>query len=738
MYKQLLLWAFLALALSACGGGGSSSNNSSDNVSSNISDRDNDNVADNVDNCPDTSNTDQLNTDNDTQGNACDSDDDNDTISDVDEISRGTNPLKADSDDDGVPDNKDDLPLDSNKATTTEKAYRLLTQATFGATKDDLDRAVSLGIEGWINEQFAKPSAYDNTNDAHQTHLERTIEIALSAEPNTDWLSSSSFNQGVADSSSRDYQMATFLENAIGLHPTKTLHGSDQLRQRVAYALSQILVVSTAEAPLDSRGESLAYYYDLLAKHAFGNYRDLLGDITRSPTMGIFLSHQGNQKANPTTGIRPDENFARELMQLFTIGLYELNIDGSANRDGDASTYPDTGTTLVPTYDQQDTEELAKVMTGWDLVGNPRYGRRNSKDGDYTQPMEFTASEHEDEAANSGDGNVTLLGSSFALNSGGDQSGLDSALDVLFNHPNVGPFISKHLIMRLVTSNPSSDYVARVATIFNDNGNGARGDLKTVVRAILEDDEARGTNSATSANFGKAKEPFLALTQLLRAFNARPLDGWKGQDDATLVSGVYWYRTPQSYFGQAPMRSPSVFNFYNPDFVPSDTYFADNSLVSPETQIQTDQMLIEMNNRMYSIIKHFEKNRIEIELQQTLSEYAGGKSYWNQPLLYIDFTPQLNLFEQTLDGDTNGDYANMESSDSQGLRYKAKAVDALILHLDELLLGNTMTAEYHEALHHYLMNASGARSSNDVTEARNVIRDAVRFIISSSAFMIQK
>lgn len=738
MYKHFLLWAFLALALNACGGGGNSSDNLSSNPGTTISDRDGDTIADDADNCPDISNTDQLNTDNDAQGNACDADDDNDTISDVDEISRGTNPLKADSDDDGVADNKDELPLDSTKATTIEKAYRLLTQATFGATKEDLDRVVSLGTEEWINQQLAKTSAYDNANDAHRTHLERTIEIAQSAEPNTDWFNSSSFNQGVADGSSRDYQMAAFLENAIGLHPTNTLHGSDQLRQRVAYALSQILVVSTSESPLDSRGESMAYYYDLLAKHAFGNYRDLLGDVARSPTMGIFLSHQGNQKANPATGIRPDENFARELMQLFTIGLYELNLDGSANRDNDASTYPDAGTAHVPTYGQQDTEELAKVMTGWDLVGNPRYGRRNSKDGDYTQPMEFTASEHEDEAADSGDGNVTLLGSSFALNSGSDQSGMDSALDVLFNHPNVAPFISKHLIMRLVTSNPSSDYVARVASVFNNNGNGVRGDLKAVVRSVLEDEEARNSNSASSANFGKAKEPFLALTQLLRAFNARPLDGWKGQDKSTLVSGTYWYRNPQSHFGQAPMRSPSVFNFYNPDFVPSDSYFAANNLVSPETQIQTDQMLIEMNNRLYSIIKNLEKKGIEIEQKQTLSEYASKKSYWSQPLLYIDFTPQLTLFEQTLDGDTNGDFANMENSDSQGIRYKAKAVDALILHLDELLLGNTMTAEYHEALHHYLMNASGARNGDDAIEARRVVRDAVRFIIASSAFMIQK
>ncbi len=706
-------------------------------VPSLTSDADNDTIPYATDNCPSIANTNQLNTDGDLFGDACDSDDDNDTISDVDEVNAGTNPLLADTDADNVDDNEDDFPLDPNKVATVEKAHRLLTQATFGATLDEINRVVSIGAKAWINEELAKNSAYDTTSDLHLTHLERTIQITLAAEPTINWYSAPAFNQGEAGFNVDDYQMAAWWENSLGLHPTNQAHGSDQLRQRVAYALSQLLVTSNTEPPLARRGESLAFYYDLLAKHALGNFRDLLGEVARSPTMGIFLSHQGNKKANVVAGTRPDENFAREVMQLFSVGLYELNLDGSPNRDANPASYPDAGESLIPTYDQKDIEELAKVMTGWDLVGNTHYGNRSNRQGDYTQLMEFTASEHEDEVALGGDGNVTVLGQTFALNAGADQSGMDAALDVLFNHPNVAPYVSHHLIIRLVTSNPSSDYVARVASVFNDNGNGVRGDLKAVTKALLTDEEARGDAYQTIAHFGKAKEPMLAWTQMLRALNAKPLDGWKGKDKTTLVSGVYWYRAPQKQLGQAPMRSPSVFNFYSPDYISSDGFFANNSLVNPELQIQTDQILVEINNRVYRQLDAYEKNRITILDGKTLSEFAATKGISTDSTL-VDFTPQLQLFEQALDGDTNGDFANMENTDTDGIRFKAKAVDALITHLDLLLMGNTLTDEFKLAMQHYLVDSNATKNSNDAKEARNVVRDAVRFIVTSSSYMTQK
>ena len=377
--------------------------------------------------------------------------------------------------------------IENNSSDNPQDHFRLLTQTTFGPDRASLDQVDKLGVEGWIDHQLNMGSAYDSTSDNWPTHLERTIEISQQAEPNVGWYDADDdgttyFNEANGDIQVTLYQMAAWWDNVLG-NPKYPALGQDQLRQRVAYALSQLLVTSNSAFPLNRRGEGLAYYYDLLAKHAFGNYRDLLSDVARSPTMGAYLSHQGNRKASQSEGTRPDENFAREVMQLFTIGLYELNLDGSPNRDGNLNTYPDSGSDLVPTYTQQDIEELAKVCTGWDLVGNKKYGRLISTDGDFTQAMEFNPEFHEDEADDyytNQDGKVTILGKTIALNATdrlGNASGLDAALDVLFAHDNIAPYVSKHLIKSFVTSNPSSEYIADVATVFNDDGNGTKGNL---------------------------------------------------------------------------------------------------------------------------------------------------------------------------------------------------------------------------------------------------------------------
>jgi len=185
------------------------------------------------------------------------------------------------------------------------------------------------------------------------------------------------------------------------------------------------------------------------------------------------------------------------------------------------------------------------------------------------------------------------------------------------------------------------------------------------------------------------------------------------------------------------MRSPSVFNFYDPDYVPNHTYFADNNLVSPELQIQTDQMLVGFFNRVYDQTNRYEKNKITVVDGRTLSEYASTRGYWNEHII-IDFTPQLQLIEQVIDGDTNGDFLNMENTDTDGIPFKLKGVDALIDHLDQLLLGSTMTSEYKQAFHDYLLDGAGTVHSNDFTEAREKIKSAVRYIVTSSAYMIQK
>lgn len=661
------------------------------------------------------------------------SDDDSNNTTDSESIGQNPEVASIDTDGDGILDGDDDFPNDASQSMTVANAHRLLIQTTFGPTSDVMDLVQSIGAERWVDKQLNIASAYDSDSDNHRTHLQRTIEIAQHAEPNTDWYSSAVFNEQEADFSVDEYQMAAWWENALGLHPTNTAHGSDQLRQRIAYALSQLLVVSSFEPPLYRRGESLAYYYDMLARHSFGNYRDLLGEMARSPAMGVYLSHQGNQKADLATGTTPDQNFARELMQLFTIGLYELNTDGSPNRDGNANSYPDTGTVLRPTFTETDITELSKVMTGWDLVGNTSYGFNSAMQGNYTLPMEFTASEHEDEAAAGGDGLVTLLGKTFALNAGSDGSGMDTAIDTLFYHPNIAPHVSKHLIMRLVTSNPTPAYVARVSGVFINNGSGERGDLKAVVRAILLDAEARKPDSV-GERFGKIKEPLIAYSQLLRAMNTKPLDGWMGEDGQTPVSGVYWYKAPNEHFGQAALRSPSVFNFYTADYVPSDSYFSARGMVSPEMKILTDQNLLEFSNMVFLITYIFEKNKITTVDGSSLNDFAAARNYGYDILMLSDFDEPLALMKQA----AGGDFDNLERYYFDDRPYKTATVNAVINYYDHLLLGGGMDARLRGALTEFLMNSAESDHADNFKEARLSIKDTIRMIATSSSFMFQK
>ncbi len=352
------------------------------------------------------------------------------------------------------------------------------------------------------------------------------------------------------------------------------VNARDQLRQRVAFALSEIMVISANGNSMYQHPEAMATYWDVLASDAFGNFRQLLEDVTLNPTMGDYLDMVHNDKPNPARNTAPNENYAREIMQLFTIGLYQLSQDGSQQLD--SNNQP------IPTYGQSVVEGYASVFTGWYWAqsGTPTW---NYAPANYRQPM-IAFPEHHDTGAKTILNGVTLpAGQTQAQD-------LQNGLDLIFNHPNVGPFIARRLIQHLVTSNPSPEYISRVAGVFANNGKGVRGDMKAVVQAILLDSEARTSSIATGSNsFGHEREPLIRLANVYRAFNA------------SSASGNFVVNGANFSFGQAPFYAPSVFNFFSP-FYSQVGPIQNAGLVAPEFQITTDTTVITSANTIRSAV----------------------------------------------------------------------------------------------------------------------------------------
>ncbi|WP_426166887.1 DUF1800 domain-containing protein [Pseudoduganella sp. R-34] len=412
------------------------------------------------------------------------------------------------------------------------QAARFLAQASMGATHDQMTRVQALGYSKWLDEQMAMPTS----------------------QSRWDWLMAKGFNAIENKNTQAGIDAALWV---------KLITSPDTLRQRVTLALSEIVVASLDGFTGAWRAFTGAAYMDNLEANAFGNYRTLLQQVTLSTSMGEYLTYRGNAKANPKTGSMPDENYAREILQLFTIGLLKLNPDGTA--------------TEQETYTQADISGLARVFTGWDsdLAGGtsdtPDYRKR---------PMTQVGTKYEP-------GEKIFLGTTIA--SGVDAAtALNKALDTIFAHPNVAPFVSKQLIQRLVTSNPAKEYVARVAAVFNNNGSGVKGDLKAVIKAILLDQEARSAANLTNAGFGKVREPILRFTAWARAYNATsPSEAWAIGNTSE----------PSSRLGQSPLRSPSVFNFFRPGYVPPAL-----GVVAPEFQIVNETSVVGYANYMQTAI----------------------------------------------------------------------------------------------------------------------------------------
>jgi uncharacterized protein (DUF1800 family) len=348
------------------------------------------------------------------------------------------------------------------------------------------------------------------------------------------------------------------------------LTGKDELRKRVQFALSELFVISGQDAVLGEMPRGMASYYDTLGNDAFGNFRQLLGDVTLSPEMGIFLSTMANEG---NSSVEPDENYAREVMQLFTIGLWQLNPDGTQQLDGSGNP--------IPTYSLNDVVGIAKVFTGfsWNMGGNTSdqawsgYGASYAGPGFGQDLLPMTAYPTHHSPAEK-----DFLGVTIPAGSTDPAADLKIALDTLFNHPNTPPFICKQLIQRLVTSNPSPAYVQRVAAVFQDDGQGVRGDMQAVITAILMDDEARNTTSPTftSPNYGRVQEPVVRFTHMARAFVAESRSG--AFDIGTTEDPAY---------GLAEMasRAPTVFNWFAPGYVPAGTSIEQAGLVAPEMEI---------------------------------------------------------------------------------------------------------------------------------------------------------
>jgi uncharacterized protein (DUF1800 family) len=415
------------------------------------------------------------------------------------------------------------------------EAFRFLNQTTFGATEAEAQRLIDIGTEAWIDDQMLQPASLQLP---HLRSLPRPPELT-ELQP-----------------------------DRVDIWFRNVLSGDDQLRQRVAFALSEIMVVSQL-SDLGNLTYALADYYDLLARNAFANYRDLIQEVTLHPAMGIYLSMLGNEKPDDALNIRPDENYARELMQLFSIGLVKLNLDGSTVTDDDGLP--------VPTYDQSIIEGFAHVYTGWHFAGAASFKQAFPNDNNQTVPMQLYPEFHD-----TGE-KLVLNGETIPAGQTGEED-LADALDNIFNHSNVGPFIAIRLIHRLVTSNPSPAYVERVVTVFNDNGSGVRGDLAAVVKAILLDDEARPAISVETD--GKVKEPLLRLTQVWRAY------------DATSASGRYPFVSVSSVLGQGPLQSPSVFNFFSPFYAPPGE-IRDAGLAAPELGIATEYQNTLVTNYLF-------------------------------------------------------------------------------------------------------------------------------------------
>jgi uncharacterized protein (DUF1800 family) len=458
------------------------------------------------------------------------------------------------------------------KPSTDAEAVRFLTRTQFSVNSGDMTRIKDIGYVAWLDAEIAKPVG----------------ETAVAAYQRL----------GGEDFANKDYFGTNFHTQVMW---QQFLDSNDQLRKRVAFALSEFFVVSANGVDAVWHGLGLCNYWDILNQHAFGSFRALLEEVTLNPVMGQYLSLNDSRKEDDKTGRRPDENYAREVMQLFTIGLVQLNNDGSIKQD--ASGNP------IPTYTNEDVTNVARAISGWAWQGTaaerlnqepwlmPGYMKRQMTSD--PAKMQYTYANRPSEHSML---EAKFLGVTIPANTDA-VSAMKTVLDTLFNHANTPAFFAKQMIQRLVTSNPSPQYVERVARVFIDNGRSVRGDLGAVFKAILFDDDALSATNLTSPTFGKVREPFVRFVQWARTFNLKkPASGKYDLFDTSQQSNS---------LGQMVFRSPSVFNFFRPGYVPAGTAIASNKLVAPEFQIINEISTIGYANYLHNVVTNKSNPNLE-------------------------------------------------------------------------------------------------------------------------------
>lgn len=530
--------------------------------------------------------------------------------------------------------------VDKSNVPNNDEVNRFLIQAAFGADPDEVAKVKTLGISGWIDDQITRPKGY--------------IEPVI-LKRRADGIST--FGYATASS---------FWTKVMRRTPIGQADTTDILRQRIAYSLAQIFVISQKTDALNLQPQAVANYYDRLIDGAFGNFRQILYDITMHPCMGVYLGHKGNKKPNPILNTFPDQNYAREIMQLFSIGLWQLNIDGSRKLIAGQP---------IPTYTNKDIPEFARVFTGLSWGGIENIDQQNTDYvyEIYNAPMRAYEVNHDTDVKKLLNGVVLPAGQNTMQD-------INAAIDNLFNHPNVGPFMARLLIQRLITSNPTPEYIARVATKFNNNGQGVRGDMGAVVKAILMDKEARDFKNTKEVAYGKMREPYMTILNLAKTFNAQNISN---RYDA----GTYMY----DYYLQEIFQSPSVFNFYSPNYRAPGKITAMGKF-SPEFQILTAVTGIELQNNL---------------LQSTQREISRWGNEPADDKMLLNYEQELPL---------------------------AGDVDALLRHLSSKMTGGTLGQKSFQIYREAVLKLPSTGNNWELERAKF----AVYLVGASAEFNIQK